>query len=103
MDHSLPRGGVLEGELIAQRERARFAARQLLEKRHWGIGWTYLWYVSLGWSLGWLLSRQGTVPVWLGGATTTAVFLAGAAYRECRILRRRQDAIIALLKDSPAP
>jgi hypothetical protein len=102
MNHSLPRAGVLEGELIAQRERARFAARLLLQKQHWGVDWTYLVYVVLGWGLGWLVSRQGTVPIWVGGTAATAVFLAGAAYRECRILRRRQDAIIALLSESSA-
>lgn len=96
MNKSLPSGSV-EGELIARRERARFTARKQLQPLSPS---SFYWvYASMGVAMGVLVSQNPAHP-WMSGISTFGAWMAVAAYHECAILRKRQDAMLTLLLES---
>ncbi|NRF68849.1 hypothetical protein HLB44_17795 [Aquincola sp. S2] len=93
----------VEGDQLARRAKDRSQAIALLrERRHAGFSWTHAGYFAAGAVAGWSASLGNDTPWLVAAAAGAALFLAAAAWRECAILRRREQAILKLLLDRHA-
>lgn len=93
----------IEGERIAKAVAEKHSAREvLLNEKRFEFSWTYFGLILMGGLWGWSVSTyiQGSlVTNVIGTAAGVAFMLAVATFNECLRLRRRQVAIIALLKN----
>jgi len=94
----------IDGEKIAKAVVARSQALDtLLNERRVVFSWQYLGLILLGGVWGWLVSKVGADGNMLVAVAAGAGFsLAAAAFRECIKLRRRQDAMVVILRGQDA-
>ena len=95
----------IDGERIAKAVAVRSQAlNELLNEKRSAFSWKYVGLIVPGGFWGWFTSTQTTSgPVLVGIAAGSAFFLAAAAFIECTKLRRRLEAVIALMNSQNAP
>ena len=90
----------IDGERIAKAVAVRSQALdEFLNEKRTVFSWKYIGLIGLGGVWGWFVTTQTTSgPVLVGIAAGIAFFIAPAAFVECIKLRRRLEAVIALMK-----
>ena len=90
----------IDGERIARAVTVRSQALdELSSAKGTAFSWKYVGLLVVGGVWGWFVSTQTTHgPVLVGIAAGIAAFLAPVAFVECIKLRRRLEAVIALMK-----
>jgi len=60
--------------------------------------WSVVWTVGFWGCIGWFITERATSLAWVGAVASVGLFLSLAMIKECRVLRRRLDAALVLLR-----